>query len=842
MTAVISFGAFAAILGAPPGAASVATRAPVAPRHLGNFTAIYKGAAKQGNLDCNGFSPVQKPLRPSLCTDVRGFLGTNNQNTWGGHFYDNGTYIGHDEPTTTFLSNQPGSGNTVNWNITLGKDPAAAPTVANPGKDVAHWVQLTPAPWVSMALCDGNSYPQMPCTPNSNSNAPSGSYPGGGSAFMEMQFYPPGNAPFVDNTSCNNTSWCAALTIDSLACTQGFAQCNSNCTEPVNFAFIQNNGVPTGPPAPQTATLATYNPNANTLMMNPGDNIQVQMADAPVPGHAGQKALKIVINDLTTGKSGYMQASAANGFQTTSITDCSGTPFNFQPEYSSASVGNYVPWAALRTDISTEFETGHSEACTTVTNPSTTNPFDAQDVGTPPLIAPSYSGCTGPYEAGGTEPSTTNPETSDAICYAQGDTHQGYNGLGTSTAPNIVSSCQSNVAQNGDLDFDGTPYWSEWPTSTNPTSLYPGSFVESLPTTTGGMPYPRLLFQTDVTLSESTCTPKGGCTVPPQGPGHFYPYWSEVRAANGTCKLEFGNVSKGAYTFGKDAQYGTVQWATLGYPETMSNVKDNTCAASPSQGYFLAGRSGKIVAGGDASSMAAVHAPPSAIVGVASTPSANGYYAVTKTGAVFTGGSAVFRGDLTTRYPQLHFSDIVGIVTTPNGGGYWLVSAQGNVFSFGSAKFYGSLVTRRLHLNNVVGMASSPTGKGYLLATATGRVINFGDAAWHGSLATGRANDIRGILLSATGGGYMLVAANGSVDRFGVMPFYGSLPRRHITVSDIVGIAAPSQHDGYWMVGSNGAVYAFGGAKPIVTTVPRSALPITAIAGATVNNGQGPAL
>ena len=128
--------------------------------------------AAQGNLDCNGFSPVQKPLRANECTDIRGDLGVDNANTWGGRFYDNGHYIGHDEPDATFLSGAPGSGGNVNWSVTLGRDPSAAPGDAKPGKDVSHWFELSPAPWFSMALCDPNSYPQTPCTPNSDSNAP----------------------------------------------------------------------------------------------------------------------------------------------------------------------------------------------------------------------------------------------------------------------------------------------------------------------------------------------------------------------------------------------------------------------------------------------------------------------------------------------------------------------------------------------------------------------------------------------------------------------------------------------------------------------------------------------
>ena len=69
-------------------------------------TASYTPAAS-GELDCNGYSPVQKPVRADECTDIRGIQGVDNSNTWGGQFYDNGVYIGHDEPDTTFLSTAP---------------------------------------------------------------------------------------------------------------------------------------------------------------------------------------------------------------------------------------------------------------------------------------------------------------------------------------------------------------------------------------------------------------------------------------------------------------------------------------------------------------------------------------------------------------------------------------------------------------------------------------------------------------------------------------------------------------------------------------------------------------
>jgi hypothetical protein len=551
-----------------------------------------------GELDCNGFSQLQNAIHPMNCTDIRGIAGVTNANTWGGRFYDNGHYIGHDEPDVTFLSTRPGSGDNVTWTETLGTDPAAMPTVATPGKDVTHWFELSPAPWFSMAMCDSNSYPQLPCVPQSDGNAaacpnafgcPYNLYPGAGSAFMELQFYPPGNAPFVDNESCNNTYWCAALTIDSLECTYGFAQCNLNCEEPVNFAFIQTNGVPTGAPSPQKASVASFTPNSDTLMMNPGDRVTVHMADAPVPGGGGANAFKVTIDDLTTHQSGYMQASAANGFMNTSIVDCSGTPYNFEPEYNTASQGNIVPWAALQTDISTEFETGHFEPCTSLSSPFASNPFDPADQ----TVA--YNVCSGPYEtAGPAEGSgTSNPEAGDALCYLAGSTHNGYDGPGTSTPPNEVTGCQDNVFQNGDLDFDGTPYYPDWPTSTSAGKLFPGSFVESLPSSENAA-YSQYIIQTDVALSESTCTGTAGCTVPPSGPGNFYPYWSTTSAGGqdqgpgqgpgqgpsqgpgqgqdrggpGSCSLLFGNVSgRGINTMGGDAQFGTNLFSKLGYPE-----------------------------------------------------------------------------------------------------------------------------------------------------------------------------------------------------------------------------------------------------------------------------------
>jgi hypothetical protein len=570
---------------------------------------------KRGEFDCNGFSPVETPARGELCTDIRGILGVDNANTWSGRFYDNGHYIGHDEPDMTFLSSQHGSGNNVTWTESLPVDPAAAPTVGKPGKDVSHWFELSPAPWFSMAMCDPYSYPQLPCVPKSDTNAPScpnafncpnNAYPGGGSAVMEMQLYPPGNAPWPDSTSCSEVGWCAAITIDSLECTDLYATCQPACEEPVNSAFIQTNGVPTGPAGPGDSDFDTAVPNKHTLLMMPGDKIRIHMFDTPAPvvsgALGGSDAFEVAIDDLTQHTSGFMQASAKNGFQYVDM-NCNTAPANWQPEYNTAKAGNIIPWAALQTNISTEYETGHFEACSTVTGsyaapPASEqlpppayygkhfNPFDPYDTGG------TYSTCNGGDE--GTTGAGEGDETTDGLCYRANDPHTGWDqGSGTAVGPPIAN-CQDNYTQNGDLDFDGTPYRTEWPTGSSPTSLYPSSFVESLPTTNGSQ-YSQFYFQTDIALSEDICqgntVPPGntvtasGCTVPPSGsevdqPGHtaFYPYWTEVNTG-GTCTIEFGNVNSGAGVndFGMDAEYGTDQFPVLGYPEFEGAIHANTC-------------------------------------------------------------------------------------------------------------------------------------------------------------------------------------------------------------------------------------------------------------------------
>src|SRR5579859_3464794 len=424
-----------------PGLAVLALAVALAvPFMLNNHATVTRAAtssfAAQGNLDCNGYSSIQKPLRPvDICPDLKGYDG--------GRGYDNGHYVGHDEPSVQFVSNKPGSGNNVQWGITLPFEHMLPAT-----KTFENQIAF----WFSMALCDPNSFPQNPCTPDSDSNIGTFSPNAAGSAFLEMQFYPPGFSPFITQISCDRTHWCASLHINSLECDANF-NCNPNCVEPTNFAFIQMNGVPTGPAGPASATNATFTPNGETLLMNQGDKLRVTIHDT-------SSGLINRIDDLTTGKSGFMVASAANGFQSLHAADCSPVPFNFHPEYSTAKFGNFVPWAALQATVGFASEIGHFQ-------PGANGDGDTDDA--PCFPGPKVAGCIG-----------------------------------------------------SDVDFDGTSYVPDWPNGMNntptPVQLTSGPMSAMGGSSNYSNTYPSMQFETDVLASESTCMPTGaGCVVPPPG-------------------------------------------------------------------------------------------------------------------------------------------------------------------------------------------------------------------------------------------------------------------------------------------------------------------------------------
>ncbi|HEC10091.1 MAG TPA: M23 family metallopeptidase [Acidimicrobiales bacterium] len=129
------------------------------------------------------------------------------------------------------------------------------------------------------------------------------------------------------------------------------------------------------------------------------------------------------------------------------------------------------------------------------------------------------------------------------------------------------------------------------------------------------------------------------------------------------------------------------------------------------------------------------------------------------------GASVVGAGDTPT-YGDLSgqdlAGDIVGMAPTPSGNGYWLVASDGGVFAFGDAGFHGS--TGDITLNKpIVGMAATPTGNGYWLVASDGGVFTFGDARFHGSAAADRKDPVVGMAVDPETGGYWIITSEGQM-------------------------------------------------------------------------------
>ena len=446
------------------------------------------------------------------------------------------TYVGHDEPSALFYSSTPGSGNRDQWTVTIPKDPG--PKVV---KGRSWSFQLTPAFWFGMAMCDTQSYPQQvsTCKPDSDSNI-TALAKHAGTAFTELQFYPPGWVKQFNSQSCDPRAWCAALNIDSLSEDPVHGTTlNNTCqnsilggVEYVNFAFLTKNGKPIGPPNPLQFNPATSgNPTraAGVFFMHQGDRVKVTMHDTA-------HGLTTVLNDLTTGQSGSMTASAANGFGQIQAaptgTSCTEIPYDFHPMYSTSSPATRVPWAAHSYSIAQDVEIGHFQYCTAV-DPTTGN-------------------CTGLEGAPGhQEPA----DGDDVACF---------------TAAQSLLVQVSGCNGTNDPGFDGSSYQRDWPDGN--TRLHPTAAIFTSPRTGQhyNINYSRTALETDLPRIEApdlggVCdrTTGAGCTlIPPTDDGtsaNFYPFYSITSSHRpGGCQWFLGNNVPGltANNFGGVFQYG----------------------------------------------------------------------------------------------------------------------------------------------------------------------------------------------------------------------------------------------------------------------------------------------
>jgi len=195
---------------------------------------------------------------------------------------------------------------------------------------------------------------------------------------------------------------------------------------------------------------------------------------------------------------------------------------------------------------------------------------------------------------------------------------------------------------------------------------------------------------------------------------------------------------------------------------------------------------------------------PQPIVGMASTPTGDGYWLANAYGDVSAHGAAPGLGSMAGTPLN---SPITHLVATADGEGYWLVAGDGGIFSFGDAAFYGSMGGR--HINApVVDIAPTPDGQGYWLVALDGGVFSFGDARFQGSMG---GHPLEGLVMGITvddhTGGYWEVAADGGVFAFDA-PFYGSAGGMKLA-EPIVSMASAPNGGGYWFVAGDGGIFAF---------------------------------
>jgi hypothetical protein len=488
-------------------------------------------------------------------------------------------YIGHDEPSLLFYSGVPGSGNSMVYLVQLPKEPPTPPK--QDGTGGIYNFQLHGTFWLGMVMCDDQSAPNpggsqlagpnIPCTPDSDSNIFDGTDPSAndyigkhpGSAYMEMQFYPPGSAGGLGE-SCDLGKWCSALTIDSLSRNMNTGKNQSQAcqeaagvfapNEPANFAYITKNGVPLGPPSPLLFNDSTFTPTANTLLYNAGDVLRIVLLDTP-------NGLQISITDLTSGESGSMTASADNGFAQVLFdpngTDCDvathNLPVDFHPMYSTSSEHTRLPWSASHSyGIQFSDEIGHFEYCSSVQ-----------------------------YEGGPCTSTAADdpPGPDDNICFSASF-------LASFGVFFPIGACLDD-----DLDFDGVPYQNTWPgTFTNPgrdQQLHPRPILFTTPlfinsSTKATENYERIAFEANLPAIEVATDPPcqrlisnpagpdpgAGCVNPPLG-AEFYPLFT-TRGGNGSCTWQFGgtNIPGTKETFGgsSTAEFGPLLAVSIPTP------------------------------------------------------------------------------------------------------------------------------------------------------------------------------------------------------------------------------------------------------------------------------------
>ncbi len=362
------------------------------------------------------------------------------------------------------------------------------------------------------------------------------------------------------------------------------------------------------------------------------------------------------------------------------------------------------------------------------------------------------------------------------------------------------------LANYGSNEATGTGYESGGVYTTSYAQLFVGGYTSTSAT----------LYSWSSLTFPKTPTPEVVGIAPAQGPSSNDPAVTIFgNYFTGVSAVAFGGVAVTNFTLNWDGSITAtpppspqpgqthvvdVTVTTSGGTSTATPVDQYTYAACAACGSGNPGGGG----GGPSGSDGSLAAP---VVGMAATPSGQGYWLSNSTGAVSIHGDAVYYGSMAG---QPLDAPISHIVATPDGGGYWLVAADGGTFAFGDAGFFGSMGGRPLNAP-VVDLAPTKSGRGYWLVASDGGIFAFGDASFHGSMGGKSLNrPIVGLAPDNATGGYWEVATDGGIFSFGA-PFYGSTGNIHLN-QPVNGMAATNDDGGYWFVASDGGIFAYGDA------------------------------
>ena len=246
-----------------------------------------------------------------------------------------------------------------------------------------------------------------------------------------------------------------------------------------------------------------------------------------------EEGLRTMVQDVTTGQTGFMTASIDNGFAQIifdpDAKTCTSRPYAYHPMYATSNEHTRVPWAAHSYNVAFSDEIGHFNYC------------DLQDNS---IFNPGLGACLmSPVEAE-TDPKTgKHNEADDLFC--------------VDTASSVVFGSIGPLGGclDSDVNFDGVPYHNAWPGT--PPDQYGFSGVPSpirftsLKFKSGEgedegedelHSYSRAAFEADIPAIEdsSVCDvlTGAGCVNPPPG-AIFYPIYSTT-SISGQCWWQVG--------------------------------------------------------------------------------------------------------------------------------------------------------------------------------------------------------------------------------------------------------------------------------------------------------------